>query len=157
MELFRTYKFDNTLKKSFEVGDLRKKWTVTYPMLFDEQDHKIANHQTQYHYYEWQAAINIFMEFGYLSLIEKYQFSKYSSQYNLFKCLVPESVVQLLHSQKYGNTQLPDLFVFSPDKAFWYFCEVKGNRDRERPKQSALFEELERLTDRPVKLIRFIT
>lgn len=156
MDLMKTYVHDPILHDSFQNGTLREQWAASYPFLFDDLDMKVAIHQPLYHYFEWQAAVYIYEELGLLSLVEKYQFKKHKRQNEIFKSLVPDEVLQLIRSRKYGSQQMPDLFVFSPDRSSWFFCEVKGNRDKERPKQTEFFNELNKITNNPVRLIKFV-
>lgn len=48
-----------------------------------------------------------------------------------------------------GEPQCPDLLVYAPDRSDWFFVEVKGPRDRLRPKQRDYFDELTSVTGRP--------
>lgn len=156
MELFETYVYNPLARESFSSGRLREEWTNQYHMLFDEIAKDTARNQIRYHYFEWQAAVNLFDKYGFYSLVEKYQFKSHKVQHQIFKDLVPLSVIQLLESRKYGSQQMPDLLVYRPDRSDWFFCEVKGIRDRERIKQNALFDEIQELTLKPVKLIKFV-
>jgi len=156
MEPFKTYVYDPQARESFSSGRLREEWINHYHMLFDEIDKDTARNQIHYHYFEWQAAVNLYDEYGFYSLIEKYQFRKHKFQHDLFKSLVPASVLDLLKSHKYGRQQMPDLLVYSPDRTKWFFCEVKGNRDKERTSQTNFFDELQQLTSQPVRLIKFV-
>ncbi|MBP9040945.1 MAG: hypothetical protein KBF64_04135 [Anaerolineaceae bacterium] len=156
MELFKTFVYDPLARESFISGKLREEWIKQYPMLFDEIAKDTSRNQIHYHYFEWQAAVNLFIEYGFYSLVEKYQFKSHKDQHQIFKDLVPLSVIQLLESRKYGRQQLPDLLVYRHDRSDWFFCEVKGNLDRERIKQNALFDEIQELTSKHVRLIKFI-
>jgi hypothetical protein len=46
----------------------------------------------------------------------------------------------------------PDLLVYKPDLSDFYFCEVKGPRDRVRSVQAGFFRKLEERLGRPVHL-----
>lgn len=47
----------------------------------------------------------------------------------------------------------PDLFVYAPDLHGWFFCEVKGYRDRIGPKQTRAARHIMRETGRRVVLL----
>lgn len=153
---FETYKFNSYLLERFASGELREDWYRMYPFIFDEVDLETARNQTQYHYFEWQTAINIYEKYSYLSLVEKYQFQKHKNQFEIFSNLVPANVIELLQTKQFGNQQLPDLFVYSPDRSNWFFCEVKGNNDKLSLTQENLFNKLTFLTNNPVRLIKYI-
>lgn len=149
------FDYNEQTRDSFRSGELREKWRQKYPMLFDEQDYLIARNQPLYHFFEWQAAILLYEREGLLSLVEKYEFKKHKEQHSLFLELVPNEVINLHKSPPFKNQQLPDLFVYSADKTRWYFCEVKGGRDKFRPVQEKFFTEIEKITDHPIELIKF--
>jgi hypothetical protein len=125
-------------------------------MLFGQDDLAIARNQPQYHYFEWLAAIELWKRWGLLSLVEKYQFKGHVSAHAIFSSIVPESVREILSGVKgRPHTQGPDLFVYDSSRSNWFFCEVKGPRDRLRPSQQALFDQLERASGKPIRLVRF--
>jgi hypothetical protein len=51
--------------------------------------------------------------------------------------------------------QCPDLFVYSQGYSDWFFCEVKGPRDKISETQKKFYEALEKLAERPINIIRF--
>ena len=52
------------------------------------------------------------------------------------------------------KTQAPDLLVYKPDFSDWFFCEVKGGKDRLREEQESRFEILSALSKKPVYMIK---
>jgi hypothetical protein len=42
----------------------------------------------------------------------------------------------------FGRRQAPDLLVYAPDLSEFYFCEVKGPKDRLRPVQIEYFRAM---------------
>jgi hypothetical protein len=157
MLLLGEFPFDPNAREAFTCGELREDWFRRYPMLFEGQDRVLAEHQPKNHFFEWLGAIRIYEETGWLSLLEKYQFRQHARKHELFTSLVPHNVSHLLtDSHFFGARQGPDLFVYAPDRTDWFFCEVKGGPDRLRETQSTLFATLERITGRPVRLIRFL-
>jgi hypothetical protein len=62
----------------FVSGELWWQWAKEYPQIFDGQYIQIAKNQAgpkmRYHFHEWLAAVLIFHTYGYLSLIEQYEF-----------------------------------------------------------------------------------
>ena len=144
---------------SFKSGDLWRCWLKDYPGLFDADDVRLLKEQSLrgYHYYEWRAAVLLKADFGYHSLIEKYQFKNHVGKQAIFLQRVPDGVKDLLARRKeYGNSQMPDLFAYKPDDpADWFFCEVKGGPDPVRPTQEAYFRALGIVAGKAVRLIQF--
>jgi hypothetical protein len=153
--LYGEFDFDQEEREAFRTGELPTRWRSDYPGLFDEDDARLAATQPTGHYFEWLAAIRIYEDLGYLSLVEKYQFRRHRRKYEIFQALVPKEAVTLLASRFLGARQAPDLLCYAPDKADWFFCEVKGGHDRMRDTQSTTFALLERMTSKQVRLITF--
>jgi hypothetical protein len=160
-----TFYFDPVLREQFKTGNLIDSWFVQYPRLFDAMDLEIAKNQRgigkdqrTYHFYEWLAAILIFHTTGYLSLIEQYEFKRHSQKRNLLHRLVSQEVFDIItnHSEHFNRLQCPDLLVYAPDFSNWYFCEAKGPQDKIRPQQKLFFEKLEKVSGKPIQLIRLI-
>lgn len=63
---------------------------------------------------------------GYLSLMEKYVTPGHMAKRKIFDRAVPAAVLELMLEECTG---VPGLFVYSPDRSDWYFCEVKGPGD----------------------------
>ena len=61
-------------------------------------------------------------------------------------------ILDLIHN---NSTQCPDLLTYSPDMSDWFFCEVKGLGDRLSPAQKEYFEELSKLSDKSIRIIKF--
>ncbi len=156
MILYGKFPFDPSTRARFASGELREEWFARYPQLFDENDLRLARNQPESHFFEWLAAIKIFHDTGWLSLVEKYVYTNHPAKLELFTSLVPPEVPRLFRSHYFGRRQPPDLFVYSPERSDWYFCEVKGGSDRLRKEQRIVFAMLERMTGRPVRIIHFV-
>jgi len=142
----------------FRSKDLVVEWARTYPMLFDDDDLRVAENQAHigYHFYEWLAAVLIYHSFGYLSLIEKYEFKTHPQKQQILRRLAPRQVVDfILHRKGYGRVQCPDLLVYLPDYSDWFFCEVKGPRDKLREDQVNLFNALAEISGKDIRLVEF--
>jgi hypothetical protein len=152
---YAEFEYDPAQRESFRRGELAQRWATDFPAVFDADDLRLAASQPRAHYFEWLAAIRVFEENGYLSLIEKYQFKRHARKYTIFTSLVPQSVVRLFSSRYLGADQAPDLLCYASDMQDWFFCEVKGGHDRARATQSRDFTILEKMSGRPVRLIHF--
>jgi len=148
----------------FKRGDGVRLWAAKYPNLFDEKDVSRAINQGGFskrgrpynqHFFEWLAAVTLFERFGYLSLYEKYAYRKsHARKWAIVSQLVPSDVLAFLEKTTHG-TEAPDLFVYTPDHADWFFCEVKGPSDRLRLQQQEVFDGLAQLTGKPIEIIHF--
>jgi hypothetical protein len=94
-----------------------------------------------------------------LSLVEHYEFKVQVRKREVAKRLLPPEVFTLVtdHKQTFRGVRCPDLLAYSPDFSDWFFCEVKGPRDRLRENQSRLFEELARVSGKAIRVMRFRT
>jgi hypothetical protein len=156
---FGTFTYSRLQFNQFKKGNLSKEWYKKYPFLFDDMDIKLADNQAinGYHFVEWLAAVLIWESTGFLSLVEKYQFKPHKRKQTLLSKLVTAPVYNLIsnHSERFGNVQCPDLFVYSPDHSEWFFCEVKGPHDKVRSSQRIFFEELSKLSNKEIRLVKF--
>ena len=97
---------------------------------------------------------------GYRSLVTKYASRSHEAKWRQFNKMVPQDVLELV-SRNAGKRsrefqgQGPDLFVYKPGTADWYFVEVKGPTDKIRPSQAKLFKALEKTSERPVKIVKY--
>jgi hypothetical protein len=145
----------------FKSGELWAKWARAYPDIFDPQDVEIARNQAgppnNYHWHEWLAAVLIYHAFGYLSLVEQYEFKIQKRKRAILRELLANAAFSLVtdHVERFGRVQGPDLFVYSPDRSDWFFCEVKGPRDRLREVQIRYFEALVAATGKDIRVVRF--
>jgi hypothetical protein len=158
IELYRTFDFELKHRDAFRQGSLQRKWAREYPFLFDKIDQELAQNQRFNHFFEWLAAICVYEETGYLSLVEKYQYPRHKDKRETFRDIVPVPLYELLMPRgKFGHRQGPDLFVFDPNnRTNWFFCEVKGLRDYLRQSQLELFREIAKVSDgKPIRLIQF--
>lgn len=145
-------------RQQFIENELWRRWARKYP-LFDSKDLAVVEGQARkmhVHYYEWKAAIELYKETGYKSLIEKYQFGRaHHEKWAIFCSIVPKKLVRMIENKQFGRTQCPDLFVYDTNMNDWFFCEVKGSTDRIRPNQTEFFHAIEALCHKPIRLIRF--
>lgn len=153
------FTYGTAQRDRFREGSLHKEWADRYPMLFDEQDVESANNQASggYHFVEWLTSILLFETFGYLSLVEKYQYTYHPKKYKIFSKIAPPSVLEFIDERaKTDKTQGPDLFVYSPDESQWFFCEVKGPKDKFRESQISYFNELYRVTGKSIGTVQLV-
>ena len=125
-----SFVFSRDQQARFKSGELWREWSRAYPELFDDRDIQLAQSQgpSGTHFYEWL----------------------------LFKSMIDDKLLKLvLDYETFGGTQCPDLFVYSPDKRDWFFCEVKGQGDRLSSAQKEYFGELGRVSGKPIKVVRF--
>jgi hypothetical protein len=146
-------------RERWRSGDLAAEWRERFPALFDDDDLRIAVTQAKrnLHFYEWLGAIVLHHATGYLSLVEKYEFSSaHPRKQQIVAQLLPGPIRDALRDRSPGrNTQAPDLLMYAEDHSDWFFYEVKGPRDRLRAEQEQKFEHLANLTSRPVRLLEF--
>jgi VRR-NUC domain len=116
------------------------------PGSFDDDDLRLANSQPAIHFYEWLGAIVLHHTTGYLSLVEKYEFATHPRKQQIVAQLLPNPVRELLRDRTHGRAQAPDLLMYAGDLSDWYFCEIKGPRDRLRDEQIRKFRLLADMT-----------
>ncbi|MGA3116960.1 MAG: VRR-NUC domain-containing protein [Syntrophobacteraceae bacterium] len=132
-------------KARFHAGSLRIEWAAQYPQVFDEQEERIAANQAGGHFFEWFAAVHLYETTGWLSLVESYQFKIQKWKRNVLQKLGASELLEFFDSQGkagFGRRQAPDLLVYAPDLSEFYFCEVKGPKDRLRPVQIEYFRAM---------------
>jgi hypothetical protein len=152
------FEIDRRQQQLFKSGPLPKAWRKQYPQLFDSDDWRLAASQGPlgYHFVEWLAAILLFHMTGFRSLVSKYEFKRHSRKKRILERLVSPEVLDLIRDRsRFGNTQCPDLLVYSPKLDDWFFCEVKGPGDRLSAKQREYFELLASTSGKEVGVIRF--
>ena len=157
MNLYKEYTFTEGDREEFRARRKVLQWACEYPLLFDSEDIRIARTQAQmgYHFFEWYVAIRLYEEIGYLSLVEKYAYKAHARKRATFQSLVPASVFEFVTERKkhgYGQ-QAPDLLVYTPDRSDWFFCEVKGLRDKLSKEQTRFFHALEERSGKPVRYV----
>jgi hypothetical protein len=146
--------YSEAQRQRFRNGELVALWKRRYPAIFDDDDIRLALSQPSAHFGEWLAAITIFNATGHLSLLEKYALPSHRRKLRLFEKVVPQEYRDLMDAHPVV-VQSPDLFVYSEDRKDWYYCEVKVDSDRLRPKQIAFFERIMEITGRPVFSMEF--
>lgn len=130
-------------RERFRAGELRAEWATSYPGIFDKHELRTVINQTGGHFVEWFAAVHLFETTGWLSLIESYQFKVQTWKRSVVKQLGAESLLTFFDTQYhkgFGRKHAPDLLVYAPDFSDFYFCEVKGPRDKLRPVQIEYFK-----------------
>jgi hypothetical protein len=161
METFETIgelQIHSEQRARFISEGLCEEWAATYPQLFDANDLQIARNQAHlgYHYYEWLAAILLYHAWGYLSLVEHFEFKSHERKQSILRKLVTTDVIALMTDRRqHGRTQCPDLLVYKPDLSEWFFCEVKGPGDRLSSRQKEYFQALAEVSGEPIRIIRF--
>jgi VRR-NUC domain len=139
----------------WKSGHLAPEWRKKFPDLFDDDDLRLATSQPGVHFYEWLGAIVLHHATGYLSLVEKYEFGTHPRKQDIIAQLLPPPVRDVLRDRSKGRAQAPDLFMYAGDLSDWFFCEVKGPRDRLRSEQIRKFQLLADMTAKPVRLLEF--
>jgi hypothetical protein len=156
MLLYGDFPYDPNERRAFAERRLQRALAAEYPHVFDDDDIRIALTQPRNHYFEWLGAIRLYLDVGYISLVEKYQFRRHQRKHVIFRNTVPAEVYDLVARRGFfGARQGPDLFVYRPDGADWFFCEVKGGPDHVRDSQAVFWGQIERVSHRPVMLIHF--
>jgi hypothetical protein len=157
IDLFANFVFSDQEKIDFATNELWKTWVEKYPFLFDHDDLIAVAENPAFHYYEWMAAIRLYEEWGYLSLVEKYVHKRYARKYGILCQLAPKKVVDMLTSTwKNYHTHCPDLLVYRQDQSEYFFCEVKGQHERITQNQDFLFDMLRQVSNKRTCIIRAI-
>ena len=146
------FPFSPSQQQRFRSGDLMIECATRYPMLFDDHDVAICRNQPDYHFFEWLASVVLYEATGYLSAVEKYETMKHTRKFTAFKQTVPHAVFDHVLANRSG---VPDLFVYAADFSDWFFCEIKGGKDCLRQHQVIRFEELEKISSKPVAVLKF--
>jgi hypothetical protein len=144
-ELIETKIFcDKDLRKRWWPEPLAKEWLLQYPGLFDFDDFRQATRQPEKHFFEWFAAIHLFQRDGSMSLVEKCAYPSNPVKYERYLSLIDEETRVELDAirRRCRGVQLPDLMVIASDHKKISFAEVKGDRDKLRPGQPELLEEI---------------
>jgi hypothetical protein len=158
IELPQTLTYSIKDQEAFRASDLVRKWVDQHPDLFDAKDRETALNQCiyGYHFFEWYTAIQLKLEFGLLSLQQKYFFSEHPEKHQVLEQLGASDLKQWHASRRksFGRTQPPDLLVYLPDYSCWTFCEVKGPQDRLRVKQKDYFDALCAISGKKLNIVR---
>jgi hypothetical protein len=150
-----TIQFEAAQRARWQSGHLALEWRTRFPDLFDDDDLRLANSQPGVHFYEWLGAIVLHHTTGHLSLVEKYEFATHPRKQAIVTQLLSAPVQDALRDRGHGRAQAPDLLMYAADLSDWFFCEVKGPRDRLRDEQIRKFELLAGMTAKPVRLLEF--
>ena len=133
---------------------LAKRWAAAYPCLFDADDLRITTKQPKNHFNEWFAAIHLFHRDGAVSLVEKYLFSNHGRKKALVEeVLTTQQRTTLDRILAEFQIQPPDLFVLAPDRARFWFAEVKGPGDRLHDAQQQSHLAIHQQLNVPVEVI----
>lgn len=151
-----TIQADPAEQERWTSGELPREWRAQLPQLFDEDDLRLALKRCGQgrHYVEWLGARHLHQETGFHALVCKYEFRNHARKRAIVGRLLSADVLSLLRDRAvYGRAQAPDLLMYAPDLADFFFCEIKGPRDYLRQAQRSKFIELARRTTRPVRLL----
>jgi len=148
------------LKQRWRYEGLAPQWRDMYPCLFDvdpEWDRALFYNQGVVygrHFNEWLASLVLYHVTGFHTLNQKYQFKKHKNKRKILESLcMPDSLHDLIDGSD-KSAQCPDLLVYDPkDRSKWFFCEVKGPRDRLQPNQLNLFHRLAITGGKPVYVL----
>ncbi len=155
IKILATFEIDESLRRKFHSGELAREWREKYSEIFDDDDLRLALSQPSNHFYEWAAAIHLYEDKGYYSLIEKYQYKNHKHKQSVMQKLDFDNLRKAMEYQRLKNKeQSPDLLVYRPDFSDWFFCEVKGGTDKLRKEQESHFEILSALSGKPIYLIK---
>jgi hypothetical protein len=114
---------------------LPREWARVYPQLFDRQDVELTRNQPRNHFAESFAAIHIFQRDGLWSLVEKYAFRSHTTKRRLLERVLGSSLTIFEGILEDVGGQPPDLLLYSGRYQLVGFAEVKGPRDRLKPRQ----------------------
>jgi hypothetical protein len=156
IEPFQTMVATRAQFERFKSGELAEEWFAKHPLLFDDDDIRVARTQAKQglHFYEWLSALTIYLGTGFLSLIESYEFKVQKRKQRILRELVSADVWNLIH-EPYGDcrkAQCPDLLCFDPTTNDWFFCEVKGPTDKMRIEQQQYFALLEEASQKQIRI-----
>lgn len=155
---WKTFSYPEGEREWFFAGGWEK-WAKEYGELFSAIDaEKVNNCITRKHYFhEWKAAIKLYTEHNYRSVLAPYNPRSEDSSPHRRKAeevrgRVPDKVWAVIETEVEVDGKivkprvgLPDLFVYSDDKKdeWFYFAEVKGPGDKIGPKQKIKSERLD--------------
>ncbi len=137
-------------KQRFKSGELWRYWAEKYKgVLFDQDDCRLCGEsggaERGYYFFEWLGAVLLYEATGYRSLVAKYGCESHPEKKDVYEKLMPEDLPDW--------SGYPDLLVYKPDLKDFFFCEVKGGRDKLRPHQIKLYKEIYRVTGEPVRIL----
>lgn len=155
-ETYENFAFAPELRASFAAGTLIETWRSRYPHLFDAADVRVARNQAfrGYHFVEWFTAVQLLETHGLYSLQEGYTYASHTAKRARLLEIAGQPLQMVLAGVPAADRfRFPDLFVYRPGTAEWFFVEVKGPGDRLRPSQVRFFSGLEEGAGRPVRLV----
>jgi hypothetical protein len=141
----------------FKSGELAEEWFRAHSELFDDDDIRVARTQAKsgLHYFEWLSALTVYQALGYLSLIESYEFKVQKRKQKIIQDLLPPEVLEVVQMPyDVRKAQCPDLLCFKADYSDWFFCEVKGPKDKLRDVQREYFSLLSSVSKKPIQVIQ---
>jgi hypothetical protein len=133
---------------------LARQWRRRYPHLFSADDVRLTLSQPRYHFGEWIAAIH-FAETRWLgAVVEKWSdgFTCHPAKAAKVEKILGRALYKRVCGALDGAG--PDLFLYDRRARWYWFAEVKRDRDRMKGNQTRTFERIERLLRTPVQLIR---
>lgn len=144
------FPFHASQRAQFADGTLVERWRSAYGGMFDEHDYLLTKSQPGNHFFEWLAAVLFRESMGYSSLIEKYESANHPEKVAIFKKTVSPDIFEFAMAHRAG---LPDLFVYRPGTANWFFCEVKGGPDKLSDRQIEMHAKLEAVSKTRVRVL----
>lgn len=138
-------------RQAWLAGRLHRRWAAQFPELFDADDLRLAETQHPHgsHYVEWAAAIAMRRRFGWLALVEKYEFPAQHPAKAAVLARLGIAIVRNPHCQH------PDLLLYRPDGQ-WQFLEVKTKTDALSPAQRLHFPAIQARHGVPLDIMRVL-
>jgi len=141
------------LREGYWPKPLARIWRSSYPLIFDDDDLRLALRQPQYHFVEWFAAVHLLHSQGLYSLVSKYAFENHARKRRVVLGLMSKGDLMSLRPPSLRG-QPPDLLVYRPGTSKFWFVEVKGPHDRDRAVQQEDQRRISALFRCPVDEIR---
>lgn len=92
---------------------------------------------------------------GYIPIFGSYGQGTQQPKNVIVEKIVPRETWDVILNMSEYHSQPPDLFVYSPITYDYFFCEVKGPRDKLRETQVQYFDLLQKVSGKPVYTIRY--
>ncbi len=138
-------------------GHLKERWHVEYPQLFQSDETRLltARYAKSRRFNEVFAAVQLFKQFGLLSVIGKYWYAPphyhvLPRKQEVFDRVVPERHRRFLRRDVQHR---PDLLIYASNYTRLGFVEVKG-RECLREEQARDFERIQQQMGVPVTVVR---
>ncbi len=153
------FTYAKTRHQAYRDGTLWREWREKYPLLFDARDEQLAITMSPIAaggsgFFEWLAAVLLYEATGLRSMQTNYVAKNHPEKRKRFEEIVGKDCFDHVDLEQSG---LPDLFVY-PDTGIgdWFFCEVKGARDKLRSNQISRHAKLLAATGKKVKILKLV-